>query len=100
MKFEEQFPNLKGRIRNMDLGNQDGYDDFIHICDVEENCLDKQKVKLYIDEMIRVTYDEDHIKEAMERGYTREQAILLLDWALRIVKNICLTTLKERLELK
>ena len=56
MKFKEQFPSLS--IYNM--GELEGcYDDYCDPKQVQEHCLDKQKVREAIDECWRVLVDNE-----------------------------------------
>ena len=106
--FEEMFPSLKGKENAKVMLSDDGisflfrkqkdcymFTEF----DIQENCLDKAKIKEAIDEGMSLTYEENDIKQTMEKGYSREQAILLLDWGFRVIKNKLLEGLKKELGL-
>ncbi len=71
MTFEKEFPNLKAQKHtNCNIMYSDGTSDYMDECEVfykdqiQEHCLDKQKVKDYLDE--EINYLENHVKTANE----------------------------------
>lgn len=55
-EFLEKYPSLKKKIYsnpnpNMDMAEDDGYGDWVHVDDIEENLVDKETVKKIIEEI-------------------------------------------------
>ena len=62
--FERDFPNLK--IKNMlEIGTYNPLNECCFIQDIQEHCLDKQKVKKAIDKVFDMSDEEDAVHNLM-----------------------------------
>ena len=62
--FERDFPNLK--IKNMlEIGTYNPLNECCFIQDIQEHCLDKQKVKEAIDKVFDMSDEEDAVHNLM-----------------------------------
>lgn len=80
MTFSDDFPSLKGKIEiksHKGLKGITGF--FVHISDIKDNCLDKQRVKEEIDKLL-----ETDFKRREERDSRTEMFVQALkkEWGL------------------